>query len=211
MPFSTDLREATWGDHEEAAGGRYLAALMAGRLPREAYGQMVAQHHFAYRALDDVARALADDPVAGGFVFPELYRQEALARDLTVVFGADWARRIEPTPATRELVARIEDTAGWPGGYIAHHYTRYLGDMSGGQFIGAELRKVYGFGPDGGVDFYRFEAVPSLPRFKAEYRRRLDALSLDEAERKRIIRETRLAYRLNTDVLNGLDHLVPAA
>lgn len=209
-PFSEVLRNATWSDHESAEDQTYLKALMAGRLSPEAYGEMVAQHYFAYVALDAVSRTLAGDPVAGPFVFPELYREEALVRDLETIYGAGWRERIEPSRPTRTLVARIEQVADRPGGYIAHHYTRYMGDLSGGQFIRMELQKVYGYQPGGGVDFYRFDEIGSLPRFKNDYRARLDALPVDEAGKQRIVRETRLAYQLNTEVLADLGRVARA-
>ncbi|GAA3446096.1 heme oxygenase (biliverdin-producing) [Planomonospora venezuelensis] len=209
-PFSEVLKNSTWGEHASAEDESYLKALMAGRLSREAYGEMVAQHYFAYVALDGASRSLAGDPVAAPFVFPELYREEALVRDLEAIYGSGWAGRIEPSKPTRTLVARIEQVSSWPGGYIAHHYTRYMGDLSGGQFIRMELEKIYGYGTGGGVDFYRFDAVGSLPRFKNEYRARLDALPVDEAEKQRIIRETKLAYQLNTEVLTELGRVARA-
>lgn len=210
-PFSETLKTATWGDHESAEDESYLKELMGGRLSTQEYGEMVAQHYFAYLALDGVAKTVADHPVAGRFVFPELYRQEALERDLFTIYGAGWRERITPSKSTRTLVARIEQVAEWPGGYIAHHYTRYMGDLSGGQFIRIELQKIYGYGTGGGVDFYVFDEVGSLPRFKNAYRARLDALELDERERQRIIREVKLAYQLNTEVLAELLHVVKAA
>ncbi|WP_030908851.1 heme oxygenase (biliverdin-producing) [Streptosporangium amethystogenes] len=203
-PFSEVLRNATWGDHESAEDESYLKALMAGHLSPEAYGEMVAQHYFAYVALDGAARSLAEDPVAAPFVFPELYREEALVRDLETIYGSGWRSRIEPSKPTLTLVARINQVATWPAGYIAHHYTRYMGDLSGGQFIRMELQKIYGYQPGGGIDFYLFDGIGSLPRFKNEYRARLDALPLDEAEKQRLIRETKLAYLLNTEVLGEL-------
>ncbi|MFI6502653.1 heme oxygenase (biliverdin-producing) [Nonomuraea typhae] len=209
--FSEILKTATWADHESAEDESYLKELMGGRLSREEYGEMVAQHYFAYLALDGASKALAGHPVAGRFVFPELYRQEALERDLHTVYGRNWRARIGPSMATQTLVARINQVASWPGGYIAHHYTRYMGDLSGGQFIRMELQKIYGYGKDGGVDFYIFDDVGSLPRFKNEYRARLDALDLDEREQQRIIREVKLAYQLNTEVLAELLHTVKAA
>ncbi|WP_431900135.1 heme oxygenase (biliverdin-producing) [Nonomuraea sp. bgisy101] len=211
MTFSETLRNATWGDHESAEDESYLKELMAGRLSAQEYGEMVAQHYFAYLALDGVSKRLADHPMAGPFVFPSLYREAALERDLATVYGPAWRERIEPSKATRTLVARIEQVADWPGGYIAHHYTRYMGDLSGGQFIRMELQKIYGYGKGGGVDFYIFDEVGSLPRFKNDYRARLDALPVDEAEQQRIIREVRLAYQLNTEVLAELLHTVRSA
>ncbi|MEU7894777.1 biliverdin-producing heme oxygenase [Nonomuraea sp. NPDC049152] len=211
MTFSETLREATWGDHESAEDESYLKELMAGRLSAEEYGEMVVQHYYAYLALDGVSKRLADHPVAGPFVFPSLYREAALERDLATIYGPAWRERIEPSKATRTLVARIEQVSDWPGGYIAHHYTRYMGDLSGGQFIRMELQKIYGYGKGGGVDFYVFDEVGSLPRFKNDYRARLDALPVDEAEQQRIIREVRLAYQLNTEVLAELLHAVRSA
>ncbi|MER6508568.1 heme oxygenase (biliverdin-producing) [Nonomuraea sp. NPDC050227] len=211
--FSETLRAATWGDHESAESEGYLAELMSGRLTEHEYGEMVAQHYFAYLALDGVSKELAAHPVAGRFVFPELYREPALERDLATIYGPAWRERVAPSKATRTLQARIHQMTDWPGGYVAHHYTRYLGDLSGGQFIRMELQKIFGYRAGGGVDFYIFDEVGSLPRFKTEYRARLDALGaeLDERERQRIIGEVRLAYQLNTEVLAELMHVVRAA
>ncbi|MGW0804571.1 biliverdin-producing heme oxygenase [Nonomuraea sp. NPDC002799] len=208
--FSETLRNATWGDHQSAESEGYLTELMGGRLSEHEYGEMVMQHYFAYVALDGVSRKLAEHPVAGRFVFPELYRERALERDLATIYGPDWRARIAPSKSTQRLVARIHQVADWPGGYIAHHYTRYLGDLSGGQFIRMELQKIYGYQRGGGVDFYFFDELGSLPRFKNEYRARLDALELDEREQQRIIDEVRLAYQLNTEVLTELQHAAAA-
>jgi heme oxygenase len=209
--FSEILKAATWGDHPSAEDESYLKDLMDGRLSVPEYGEMVAQNYFAYVALDGVSRTLAEHPVAGRFVFPELYRERALERDLATVYGDGWRERIAPSKATRTLVARIHQVADWPGGYIAHHYTRYMGDLSGGQFIRMELQRIYGYRAGGGVDFYRFDEVGSLPRFKNEYRARLDTLAPDEREQQRIIREVKLAYQLNAEVLAELHHAVKAA
>ncbi|MFB4263953.1 heme oxygenase (biliverdin-producing) [Nonomuraea sp. GTA35] len=211
--FSETLRNSTWADHQSAESEGYLSALMSGRLSEHDYGEMVAQHYFAYTALDGVSRQLAAHPVAGRFVFPELYREPALERDLATIYGPGWRERIVPSKSTRTLVARIHQVADWPGGYVAHHYTRYLGDLSGGQFIRMELQKIYGYAKGGGVDFYFFDELGSLPRFKNEYRSRLDALGLelDESEQQRVIGEVKLAYQLNTEVLTELRHVVKAA
>nr|WP_242677465.1 biliverdin-producing heme oxygenase [Streptomonospora litoralis] len=200
------MKQATWSAHEDAEGHGFTRALLDGSLPREGYAAMVAQHYFAYAALEEVGRALADDPVAGRVVLPGLFRVPALERDLAVLYGADWRGRIAPSPPTRTYAARIEQMAGDPAGYVAHHYTRYLGDLSGGQFIRTAAGRAYGLDEQGGTAFYDFAHLGSLPRFKAGYRARLDALELDAAERERVVRETRLAYQLNVEVLADLGH-----
>ncbi|GGT16803.1 heme oxygenase (biliverdin-producing) [Nonomuraea spiralis] len=207
--FADELRQATWGDHEAAEHTAYLEALMSGKVSRAGYAEMVAQHYFAYVALEAAGRALADDPVAGPFVRTELERVPALERDLETLYGPAWREEITPSKPTLTYVARINQVADWPGGFIAHHYTRYLGDLSGGQVIRKVAERTYEFDDEGGVGFYRFPAVPDLKAFKVEYRDQLNALDLDDVQRKRIVRETLLAYQLNTEVLVEIGKRLP--
>lgn len=202
--FADQLKRATWTDHEAAEYTNYMQALLEGQISKDGYAEMVAQHYFAYVALEEAGHALAGDPVAGRFVFPELERIEALERDLKVLYGDGWQNAIEPSKPTITYVARINQIADWPGGFIAHHYTRYLGDLSGGQVIRKSAEHAYGFSGDDGVGFYNFPKIPDYRAFKIEYRDRLNALDLDEVERKRVIAETLLAYQLNTEVLADL-------
>ncbi|WP_017589189.1 biliverdin-producing heme oxygenase [Nocardiopsis ganjiahuensis] len=203
-PFSERLKAATWGDHSAAENHGFTKALLGGELSLAGYTAMVAQHHFAYVALERVGRALADDPVAGRFHYPELERVPALEADLEHLLGGDWRDRISPTPATRTYVARIEQMADHPAGFVAHHYTRYMGDVSGGQFIRRIAAEAYALADGAGVAFYVFDGLGSLPEFRAGYRERLDSLDLDRAAAGFLVQETRLAYQLNTEVLADL-------
>ena len=205
--FSERLKAATWGDHQAAEDHGFTRALLTGTLPVAGYAAMAAQHYFIYAALEEVGRSLADDPLAGRFHDPELERVPALATDLAHLFGADWRRKIEPTPATRTYAARIEQMADHPEGFIAHHYTRYMGDVSGGQFIRRSAASAYGLTDTAGVAFYVFDHLGSLPAFRTGYRERLDSLAVDTATADRLIAETRLAYQFNTEVLADLGRL----
>lgn len=202
--FSERLKAATWNDHQAAEDHGFMRALLDGTLPLAGYTDMVAQHYFAYVALEEVGRQLADDPAAGRFHYPELERIPALLQDLEHLLGADWRKKVSPSPATRTYAARIEQMAGHPEGFVAHHYTRYMGDVSGGQFIRRVAAKTYGLTDSAGVAFYVFDELGSLPKFRAGYRERLDSLALDEAAAARLVAETRLAYQLNTEVFADL-------
>jgi heme oxygenase len=94
----------------------------------------------------------------------------------------------------------------WPAGFVAHHYTRYLGDLSGGQLMRRALRREYGLdGP--GTRFYEFPGVD--PRtFKQHYRHLLDTAPWDAVEQDRFLDEVSLAYRLNTAILDDLGKVV---
>ncbi|BCJ52454.1 hypothetical protein Asp14428_39290 [Actinoplanes sp. NBRC 14428] len=238
--LSARLRTGTRSEHDRAQGSGFLDRLAAGALPRAAYADLAAQHWFIYETLERAAAAMADHPVAGAFVFPELTRLPALTEDLTVLAGraprpsdADGSpatgralrpasddglsaagrashparddglsaagpagrparddglvgdgrasrpgdddglagdggqpgdlglpgdgAELVPLAATREYRARLHAVAfDKPWAFIAHHYTRYLGDLSGGQYLGPAIARAYGL--DGaGHRFFVFE------------------------------------------------------
>ncbi|MBB6567137.1 biliverdin-producing heme oxygenase [Kribbella sandramycini] len=195
--------------HQDAEGSSYLTALTGGRLDLTAYAALVAQHAAIYQALEDLADRLSGDPVAGRFVFPDLHRRTALEADLAFL-RARGVPIPEPTAATREYAARLAELTEWPAGFVAHHYVRYLGDLSGGQAIGRLIATEYGLVPGGdGVRFYVFDNVKPKP-FKDAYRLLLDEAPFDDAEQERVLEEVLLAYRFNVDVLASLaDQILP--
>ena len=204
--FSETVRLATLDDHRAAEGTPFVAALLAGELPVEEYGRFLGQLWFVYDALERAGDALASDPVVAPFLFEELRRAPALAADLTVVVGADWRSSIAPLPATRAYADRLVDVGRtWPGGYVAHHYTRSLGDLSGGRMIGRVVQRTLGFDPRRGASFYDFPGIASPNRFKVDYRSLLDAAPWGSDERNRIVDEVRAAFRHNRALFDDLE------
>ncbi len=206
--FSQALREATWGDHSDSEGSTFMEDIMRRRATVEDYAAMVAQHYFVYVALEEASRLLAADPRFAVFHPEALVRLPAIEADLEHLLGPDWRDRIEAVPATEEYVARIRELTaeGWLPGIVAHHYTRYLGDLSGGQMIARAVAQQHGF--DGaGVAFYDFAELGGIPEFKAAYRDALNTLgeSLDEVEQQRVFDEVRAAYGFNTRTFVDLD------
>ncbi|MDF3288445.1 biliverdin-producing heme oxygenase [Streptomyces silvisoli] len=204
--FSDLIRSATHAQHTEAEESAFMADLLGGRLGVEAYVRYTEQLWFVYRALEQTADRLAADPVTGPFIRPELLRVAELERDLEHLRGADWRTAASPLPATAAYCDRVaEVAAAWPAGYVAHHYTRYLGDLSGGQVIRGIAERTWGFQRKGdGVRFYVFEGIGNPAAFKREYRELLDALPVDEPERHRVVDECRYAFTLNSAVFADL-------
>ncbi|MFB7311231.1 heme oxygenase (biliverdin-producing) [Streptomyces sp. NPDC056192] len=210
-PFSTLIRTASHEQHTEAETSTFMSDLLGGRLGVVAYTRYTEQLWFVYRALEEGAETLRTDPVAGPFIQPELMRTAELERDLAHLRGADWRRGLEPLPATAAYADRVTECARtWSAGYVAHHYTRYLGDLSGGQIIRDRAEKTWGFARKGdGVRFYVFEEITNPASFKRGYRELLDAVDADELERKRIVDECRRAFALNTAVFRELGEAFP--
>jgi heme oxygenase len=205
LPFSQALRERTWSGHGESEGAGFMSDLMTGKGTREDYIALVAQHFFVYEALEAAAETFAADPVAAPFLSDQLTRLPALEADLAFLLGDDWRDAIAPLATTDRYVRRIREIAesGWAGGFVAHHYTRYLGDLSGGQVIRRIMQRQFGFETNG-VGFYLFDQIASPKAFKETYREQLDAVAWDDAERERVIDEVLAAYRLNTELFDDL-------
>jgi len=205
IPFSQALRERTRGGHSASEGANFMDDLMKGNGSREDYIALVAQHYFIYEALETAALTFANDAEAGAFISPQLTRLPALRADLAFLIGDDWLSAIAPLPTTERYVARIHEVAaeGWAGGFIAHHYTRYLGDLSGGQIIRTLMQRQFGFETNG-VGFYLFDEIAKPKEFKDTYREQLDAVAWSSEERERVIDEVMLAYGFNTDLFSDL-------
>jgi len=212
IPFSQALRERTRSGHSQSEGASFMDDLMTGKGSRDDYIALVAQHYFIYEALEGAAARFATDTDATAFVYPQLTRLPALVSDLQFLIGDDWLSQIAPLPTTVAYVARINEIAaeGWSGGFIAHHYTRYLGDLSGGQIIRTLMQRQFGFETNG-VGFYLFDEIAKPKEFKDTYREQLDAVNWSDEERERVIDEVMLAYRFNTDLFSDLAHAKDSA
>lgn len=200
--ISQRLREATAVAHQQAESATFIDDLLSGRLDADQYGRLAAQLYFVYRALEEVGTALAGDPIAGAVLDDRLRRTERLRSDL-VALGID-PETITPLPAVERYVAAIEATVHEPARYIAHHYTRYLGDLSGGQVVAHRMREHYGLDAST-LSFYSFDGIDKLKRYKDAYRDRIDALDIDESGVDNLVAEAISAFELNQELFADLD------
>lgn len=199
------LRATTNAAHQQAESSEFVTALMAGTLPRAAYTALATQHYFIYQLLEQAGAAMRDDPVAGPFVTDALLRLPAITDDLAFLIGPQWRDTVTPLPATVAYCSRLREVAFTePEAFIAHHYTRYLGDLSGGALVAAAIRRHYGLIGSLGTRFYEFDGIPKRVQFKREYRERLDALALTPQRFQRLSDEAVRAFDLNRRVFVDL-------
>lgn len=202
-PLSTLLREGTREEHQAAEGSRFVEHLLGGELTVAAYTDLAAQLLPVYVALEEVAEQVRQTPAGASVVFDELRRVPALEADLAHLLGLGWRSRAHALPAALAYADRIRSRAGDVGAYVAHAYTRYLGDLSGGQVIGRMVQRHYGVA-DEGVAFYAFAEVPKPKPFKDLYRSRVDGLDLSEEQREAVVEEARVAFRHNRALFAAL-------
>jgi heme oxygenase len=198
------LRDRARPRAEAQDADEFMTALVTGRGCRDDYVALVAQHYFVYRAIEAATERMAADPVAARFISPRLTRLPAIEADLDFLVGPDWRDVVRPLASTVAYVERIEQVASvWVGGFVAHHYTRYLGDLSGGRLLRSLLQRQFGFDTNG-VGLYLFAEIAEPRRFCSTYREALDQVPWDDDERARVVAEVEHAYRLTTDVFAEL-------
>ena len=202
-PLSLRLREGTRPEHEQAESSGFVEKLMAGELDIAAYADLAAQQWAIYGALEDASAAIRSDAQGATLVFDELTRTPEIEKDLAFLVGRDWTERITIRPATERYVARLRQVGTSLPAYAAHAYTRYLGDLSGGQIIKRMLERHYGLSGDG-LAFYTFVEIPKSKPFKDVYRERLDGLDLSPEQLDETVAEAKLAFRLNSDLFADL-------
>lgn len=204
--LSVRIREATAAEHRAAETRSYVTRLMEGELDLAAYTRYLIQFAHVYRALESRAPQPHDPAPLND---PRLDRFPSIASDLAHLGAADWESR----PVIDAALAYAAHLRAIPGEdvprYLAHHYTRYLGDLSGGQAIGALMARHYGATPQQ-LSFYRFEQIAAAPRFKTEYRAALDALELTPAQEQAFVDEALVAFRLNAAIFDQLGAPTPA-
>jgi heme oxygenase len=213
--LSIALREGTQKSHTLAENTAFMKCFLKGIVEHEPLRKLFANLYFVYTALENALIENAHHPVLRGIYFPELNRAASLAEDLVFYYGENWQEAIAPSEAGQRYCERIKALAqNDPVLLIAHAYTRYMGDLSGGQGLKSIIRSALNLTGTDGTKFYEFEQIPNVGAknaFKEFYRNALNALPLDAATIERIVAEANLAFTLNRDVMHELEPDVKAA
>ena len=87
---------------------------------------------------------------------------------------------------------------------VGHHYTRYMGDLSGGQILKNIAEKSLKLRPGEGLHFYDFDKIEDKKAFKNTYRNVLNHLRINQSQANAIITEANFAFRLNMYMFDEL-------
>lgn len=131
--LATKLREGTKKSHTMAENVGFVKCFLKGVVEKTSYRKLVANLYFVYTAMEEEMERHRQHPILSQIYFPELNRKASLEQDLGFYFGTHWRDQVAPSPAAQAYVQRIREiSASEPELLIAHSYTRYLGDLSGG-------------------------------------------------------------------------------
>ncbi len=195
LPLSAAFKQGSAELHDEAENSTFIEQLMGGKVSLAGYVNYLKSLRVVYAALEEASRQHAADPIVAELHDPALERLATLDADIeTLSTGAPEESLCQLTEA-RAYAARITAAAEEdPVRLVAHHYTRYLGDLSGGLAIGRILARTYELTE--GLTFYDFADIKAKT-YKDGYRARLDALPLNDAQREAGVDEVRTAFRHN--------------
>jgi heme oxygenase (biliverdin-producing, ferredoxin) len=203
--LATLLREGTKKSHTMAENVGFVKCFLKGVVEKTSYRKLVANLYFVYSAMEEEMEKLRQHPVVSKICFPELNRKHALEQDLYFYYGPNWRNEISLSPAGQVYVDRIRELAATePELLVAHSYTRYLGDLSGGQILKKIAEKAMGL-ESGGTAFYDFKDIPDEKAYKNHYRQTLNELPVDGATAERIVAEANAAFGMNMKMFMELE------
>jgi heme oxygenase (biliverdin-producing, ferredoxin) len=209
LALSAAMREGSMAEHQAAEDSSFMSELLGGNVNERGYADYLLRLRVAYAAMEELVRAHRDDAGVAAVHDEALERLAAIDADLDHWLGGADADRSVDSPAAAAYAQRLREAAAeWPTLLVAHHYTRYLGDLSGGQAIGRILDRTFEL--DGaGIAFYDFPEIEKPKIYKDGYRARLDALGLNADEQERVVSEVKTAFRLNQALFAELGERLP--
>lgn len=206
--FSRRLREDTRRSHTMAENTDFLRGFLRGVIDEHHYLRLLADLQHVYAAMESALdRAAPICPAVAAVWFPGLRRLAALERDLAFFSGLAAETPPAPSAAARRYARRIEEiNTHEPALLVAHAYTRYLGDLSGGQVLKSLLRRALRLSGEEGTAFYEFVELPDVAAAKRVFRSRLDVLPGATPElHDRLVAEANHVFALNLAVFRSLE------
>mmetsp|Transcript_19405 Transcript_19405/g.25034 ORF Transcript_19405/g.25034 Transcript_19405/m.25034 type:complete len:295 (-) Transcript_19405:112-996(-) len=199
------LDEGTRKSHSIAENTQFVTGFFKGLSNKKSFSALVASLYFVYEAMESSLDTCQDSRV-NALDFNELRRLESLSKDMIYYFGEDWNTSLTPSPATKKYVQHIKDVANSePILLLAHQYTRYLGDLFGGQMMGGMATRSLKLEDGKGIEFYTFSEIKDTKIFIEEWYTLLNDLDISESEKQQIVDEANLVFRLNIEIFDELE------
>ena len=208
VALAGQLREGTKKSHTMAENTGFIACFLKGVVEKNSYRKLISDLYFVYQAMEEeIDRLVAEDhPVIKFIGFKELFRQKTLEKDLEFYYGTDWLNEISISDSAQEYVNRIHSVANNnPELLVGHHYTRYIGDLSGGQILKKIAKKALNLEGNNGLNFYEFELINDEKKFKESYSNILNNLPIDQKIADKIIDEANEAFIYNMKMFKELE------
>ena len=202
--LAVELKTGTKRSHTAAENTKFVGSFLRGVVSEENYRTLIKDFYFVYSAIEEEMERLKDNEYIAPIYFKELNRVEQLKMDVRYYYGPNWRGIIQPSESAIQYVERIHEVAeDNPKLLVGHHYTRYLGDLSGGQILKGIAEKALNLREGEGLKFYEFD-IDDKKAYKDTYRSALNTIPLDQGQVDDIIAEANHAFKLNMDLFDEL-------
>jgi len=199
------LDEGTRKSHSMAENTAFVTGFFKGIAKKDSFARLVAGLYFVYEAMEEAFDSTSNSGVKS-LDFKALRRLESLKEDMVYYYGENWRENVKPSPATKKYVDKIKTIAAEdPDLLIAHQYTRYLGDLFGGQMMGGMATRSLKLENGKGVKFYSFQDIPDASKFIETWYTEMNALDLSQEVKQAIVDEGNVVFALNIELFSELD------
>jgi len=208
VSLASQLREGTKKSHTMAENTGFVACFLKGVVEKTSYRKLISDLFFVYEAMEEEIERLVleDHPVIKPIGFKELFRKETLEDDLSFYYGPNWKKEISISSSAKSYVERIRLVAKEsPELLVAHHYTRYIGDLSGGQILKKIAKKALNLNDNKGLSFYDFDMIDDDKKFKENYSKTLNGLPINQTIADQIIDEANQSFTYNMKMFKELE------
>lgn len=202
------MRNRTRALHQDAERSGIVARMIAGSIDRLGYRLYLQNLLPVYRSLEAALERLQQEPAIAPVFQPALFRRAALASDI-IALGGEALGSSAVLPAARALAEHIERIAARDGGarLIAHVYTRYLGDLNGGQIIAARLQKSLGL-DETALRFHHFADLAAPADTAHTLRTAIDRAGAVLPDATSVVEEAATAFAMNIEISRHVEAAV---
>ena len=198
--FCTAIKERTAAAHERAESHVFIRALLSGQLNVRALVLMMESLVPVYdEPRPACARRRPTPPwrcsTIGGWTGQTHLRDDlrGLGRREPVAVGS----------ASSAYAVAIRESAQSPQRLLAHHYTRYLGDLAGGQAIARLVQRHYEV-PADLLSYYDFRELGDLAHYRKQYKAILDLVPWSPTQQAEFITECQVGFEASRRVFADL-------
>ena len=183
----------------------FVRNFIRGEIDKGLYAKLVVALYHVYQRLETHLDTHGPTHFPTCHFPDQLRRTESLAEDMDF-----WNAtcQVPASPATMDYLQRLDHIAQTnPLLLLAHAYTRYLGDLSGGKVLARVAARALHLDRHSmeGLAFYQFDKITSAKRFKDAYRQALDDLPLTATQIEALVAEANVAFCLNMRLFEELD------
>jgi heme oxygenase len=185
------VREATSDSHAASMQHPLMVAFMQGGISAGSFFDYLGQLKRVYEILDSWGQDLS--------IYDSRLKRTPIINE-TLQLSGHVVRRYPATDAYVDHLQNLIDTKDTVA-VLAHHYTRFMGDLAAGPMIGF-LSNNLGI-PDEMLKFYEFSDLGDLIEYRLSYGAAIQQI-VPHSDQDRFIFEILLAFKYSQNILDEL-------